>query len=57
MFEAEHDRLVKSKTWIANATYRTKGGTKLKEKELLAAIAADEKLVEERLDSGFCTQK
>ncbi|MFT3693749.1 MAG: hypothetical protein QM831_11450 [Kofleriaceae bacterium] len=56
-FNTDHDNLVKSKKWIAGATYRTKAGKKLKEKEFLAAFDSDSKLVDERIDSGYCTKK
>ncbi|MBA3398136.1 MAG: hypothetical protein H0T89_36255 [Deltaproteobacteria bacterium] len=45
---------IKSKSWIAGATYKTKKGVKLPETEFVSAFAKKGKDAEEMLDNKYC---
>jgi hypothetical protein len=55
-FEEFHTRGVKSGDWIAGATYKTKRGEKLKERDLIAAFADKGKLADDHLVDKYCTR-
>lgn len=55
-FETFHAEAVASHEWIAGATYKTKKGVKLSEKQLIAAFADNGKLAEDRLDEKYCNK-
>jgi hypothetical protein len=45
---------IKSKSWTSGATYKTKKGVKLSEKEFVAAFAKKASAAEEMLDNKYC---
>ncbi|MEJ7598885.1 MAG: hypothetical protein WKG01_13335 [Kofleriaceae bacterium] len=45
---------IKSKSWISGATYKTKKGVKMPEKEFVAAFAKKGSEAEDKLDNKFC---
>jgi hypothetical protein len=55
-FAQFHADAVKSKDWVGGATYKTKKGVKLAEKELLAAFETNGKLADDRLLAKYCTK-
>jgi hypothetical protein len=53
-FETFHAEAVQKRTWVAGASYKTKQGTKLSEKQLIAAFADNGKLAEDRMTEKYC---
>jgi hypothetical protein len=56
-FEQFHADAVKSGDWIAGATYKTKKGAKMSEKEIIAAFEDKGKLADDRLTERYCAKK
>ena len=55
-FQSIMESLKKSGDWISGATYRTKKGDKLKEKEFIASFKEKGELADERLFDKYCTK-
>lgn len=47
---------LKSKSWISGATYKTKKGAKLKEKDFVAAFVQKGEQAQEMLDNKYCAK-
>jgi hypothetical protein len=55
-FNNMHAEMVKSGKWITGATYKTKKGAKLKEKDFIASFAEKGKLADDRLLEKWCSK-
>jgi hypothetical protein len=55
-FEQLHTDAVKSKQWIAGATYRSKKGSKMTEKEMIASFATIGQQADDHLADHFCSK-
>jgi hypothetical protein len=55
-FDKLHASAVKSGDWVSGATYKTRKGAKLSEKELLAAFATKGKLADDRSLDDYCAK-
>ena len=55
-FAQFREESIKSKSWISGATYKTKKGAKLKEKEFVAAFAQKGEQAQEMLDNKYCAK-
>jgi hypothetical protein len=56
-FDKLHAEMVKSHEWIAGATYKTKKGAKMSEKDIIVAFTERGKLADDRLTERYCATK
>ena len=55
-FEQLHTDLVKRKEWVTGATYKTKKGAELSEKDFISSFAEKGKLADDRLLEKYCAK-